>query len=394
MEKLILIKYGEMTTKKGNRQFFIKTLLKNINKKLSDLNYSITNDNVRMYISCNNEDYTEVISRLKSVCGIHSFSLCYKCSSNIEKIKETVLLIMKEKTFKTFKCDTNRADKRFDIPSMEVSRLVGGHILKNIDNIKVDVHNPDITIKIDIRNDGTYIYFDEIKAIGGYPVGTLGKGLLMISGGIDSPVAGFLSQKRGMEIECIYFDSPPHTSIEALNKVESLIKKLTNYQATIKLHIIPFTKIQEEIYKKVDPTYLITIMRRMMYRISEKVSQEICADVIVNGENVGQVASQTLKSLVCINNVISTPVIRPVVCFDKLEIIEIAEKIGTYDISILPYEDCCTIFVPKHPVINPEINKCESEENLLNFEDLITEAINLRTIKTIKYNEKKYESIL
>lgn len=394
MEKLILIKYGEMTTKKGNRQFFIKMLLKNINKKLSGLDYNIDSDNVRMYIKCNNDDLNEVISRLKSVCGIHSFSLCYKCSSDIEEIKGNILLIMKEKTFKTFKCDTNRADKTFPYPSMEVSRLVGAHILKNIDDIKVDVSNPDMLVKIDIRNDGTYIYFDEIKAIGGYPVGTLGKGLLMISGGIDSPVAGFLSQKRGMEIECIYFDSPPHTSIEALNKVESLIKKLTNYQATIKLHIIPFTKIQEEIYKNVDPTYIITIMRRMMYRIAEKLSIEIGADVIVNGENVGQVASQTLKSLVCINSVINTPVIRPVVCFDKLEIIELAKKIETYDISILPYEDCCTIFVPKHPVINPDINKCIQEEKLLDFEELILDAINKKTTKIIKYNEKKYLDIL
>ncbi len=394
MEKLILIKYGEMTTKKGNRQFFIKMLLKNINNKLNGLNYSITNDNVRMYINCIDNEYDEVISRLKDVCGIHSFSCCYKCISELGEIKDTVLTIMTKKSFKTFKCETNRADKKFEMPSMEVSRLVGSHILKNIDNIKVDVHNPDVEIKIDIRYDGTYIYFDEIKALGGYPVGTLGKGLLMISGGIDSPVAGFLSQKRGMEIECIYFDSPPHTSIEALNKVESLIGKLTNYQVNIKLHIIPFTKIQEEIYKNVNPTYLITIMRRMMYRISERVAHEVGADVLVNGENVGQVASQTLKSLACINSVVKIPIIRPVVCFDKLEIIEIAKKIKTYNISILPFEDCCTIFVPKHPVINPEIDKCINQENLIDFEALINDAILNRTIKTIKYNDKKYEDIL
>ena len=394
MEKLILIKYGEMTTKKGNRQFFIKMLLKNINNKLNGLNYSITNDNVRMYINCIDNEYDEVISRLKDVCGIHSFSCCYKCISELGEIKDTVLTIMTKKSFKTFKCETNRADKKFEMPSMEVSRLVGSHILKNIDNIKVDVHNPDVEIKIDIRYDGTYIYFDEIKALGGYPVGTLGKGLLMISGGIDSPVAGFLSQKRGMEIECIYFDSPPHTSIEALNKVESLIGNLTNYQVNIKLHIIPFTKIQEEIYKNVNPTYLITIMRRMMYRISERVAHEVGADVLVNGENVGQVASQTLKSLACINSVVKIPIIRPVVCFDKLEIIEIAKKIKTYNISILPFEDCCTIFVPKHPVINPEIDKCINQENLIDFEALINDAILNRTIKTIKYNDKKYEDIL
>lgn len=394
MEKLILIKYGEMTTKKGNRQFFIKILLKNINKALYGLTYSINNDNVRMYINCDEKDFDEIIKRLKNVCGIHSFSCCYKCISDLEDIKATCLEIVSHKQFKTFKCETNRADKRFEIPSLEVSRLVGGHILKNIQDIKVDVHNPDIEINIDIRHDGTYIYFEQIQAIGGYPVGTLGKGLLMISGGIDSPVAGFLSQKRGMEIECIYFDSPPHTSLEALNKVETLIKKLSKYQSNIKLNIIPFTKIQEEIYKNVDSTYLITIMRRMMYRISERVAKEVHAEVIVNGENVGQVASQTLKSLSCINEVIKIPVIRPVVCFDKLEIIDIAKKIDTYETSILPYEDCCTIFVPKHPVINPELNKCIEQEKMINYEELIEEAIKNRTTKIISSSEKKFEDIL
>ena len=394
MEHLILIKYGEMTTKKGNRQFFIKTLIKNIKNRLSDLEYSISNDNVRMYIKCNDDSYKEIEERLKTVCGIHSFCHCYKCENDIDKIKEMVLNLVKQKSFKTFKCETNRAYKKFDIPSMEVSRQVGGHILKNIPNIKVDVHNPELQVNIDIRYEGTYIYFDDIISLGGYPVGTLGKGLLMISGGIDSPVSGFLSQKRGMELECIYFDSPPHTSIEARNKVESLIKVLTTYQTNIRLHIIPFTHIQEEIYKNCDPTYLITIMRRMMYRISERVAEEIQADVIINGENVGQVASQTLKSIRCINSVITLPVLRPVVCFDKLEIIDISKKIKTYDISILPFEDCCTIFVPKHPIINPSIEKCIEEENKINYEPLIKEAVEQRTIKIIKYNEKEYGDIL
>ena len=393
MEHLILIKYGEMTTKKGNRQFFIKTLIKNIKDKLDGLDYSITNDNVRMYINCISS-YEEIEERLTSVCGIHSISHCYKCENDLDAIKGTVFDNLKNKEFKTFKCETNRAYKKFEMQSMEVSRQVGGHILKNIPNIKVDVHAPDIQVNIDIRYEGTYIYFDDIKCLGGYPVGTLGKGLLMISGGIDSPVAGFLSQKRGMELECIYFDSPPHTSIEARNKVESLIRQLTNYQTNIKMHIIPFTRIQEEIYKNCDPTYLITIMRRMMYRISESVAKEINADCIINGENVGQVASQTLKSIKCINSVITLPVIRPVVCFDKLEIIDIARKIKTYDISILPFEDCCTIFVPKHPIINPSIEKCIEEENKINFEELINEAVHLRTTKIIKPNEQKYEDIL
>ena len=268
--------------------------------------------------------------------------------------------------------------------SMEFNNIVGGHILKNT-NLKVDVHNPEILLHIEIRKEGTFIYSDEVKGIGGYPVGIQGKGLLMLSGGIDSPVAGYLALKRGVDLECLYFESPPHTSIEAKNKVVKLADIINEYSGNIKVNVVPFTKIQEEIYKNVPDSYCITIMRRMMYRIAEKVCKKKNLKVIINGESIGQVASQTLTSMIVINSVTNMPIIRPVACMDKLEIIEISKKINTYETSILPYEDCCTIFLPKHPVINPELKKAINYESLFNYEDLINDAINnIEVITSLK----------
>ena len=305
--------------------------------------------------------------------------------------QESILKVASLETFNTFKVETDRSDKSFPINSVDFSREIGGLILKNIPNKKVDVHNPEYLLKIEIRNDYTYIYTKEIKALGGYPVGVAGKGLLMLSGGIDSPVAGYLAMKRGIKLECIYFESPPHTSLAAKNKVKTLVTKLNAYQPTIKLHVINFTKIQEAIYKNIDPTYMITIMRRMMYRISEKIMRKNNCLVLVNGESVGQVASQTLTSMQVINNVTNLPVIRPVACLDKLEIIDIARKIDTYETSILPYEDCCTIFVPKHPVINPELAKAIEYENSFDYQSLIDEAVYARETITIKNNINEFD---
>ena len=274
---------------------------------------------------------------------------------------------------------------------MDFSREMGSLILKSLPNKKVDVHNPDYLIKIEIRSDYTYIYSKEIKALGGYPLGIAGKGLLMLSGGIDSPVAGYLAMKRGIKLECIYFESPPHTSPQAKNKVKELVHILNKYQPSIKLHIINFTNIQEAIYKNIDPTYMITIMRRMMYRISAEVLKQRDCYVIINGESVGQVASQTLTSMQVINNVTTLPVIRPLACLDKLEIIDISKRIGTYETSILPYEDCCTIFLPKHPVINPKLEKAIEYENSFDYQELIKEAINSREIITIDKKYKKFD---
>lgn len=386
---LILIKYGELTTKKDNRKYFINILEENIKNLLKEDNIKIEKDRVRMYIHCDNAE--AISKKLQKVFGIHSIVICHKVNNNIEQLVSKALEIM-DKTKKTFKVVTNRADKTFPIKSMEYSSKVGSLILKKT-NFKVDVHNPDIILNIEIRTNGTYIYVKEIEGSGGYPVGVQETGLLMLSGGIDSPVAGYLALKRGVNVECLYFDSPPHTSIEALNKVKQLSKKLNEYSGHIKLHVVPFTEIQEEIFKKCPDTYMITIMRRMMYRLAQKYAEKIGSKIIINGESIGQVASQTLSSMYCINNVVNIPVIRPVACFDKLEIISIAEKIETYPISILPYEDCCTIFVPKHPVINPKLENCEEYEKNLDYEMLIEEAIN--NIKVItNFEENKFQDIL
>ena len=309
----------------------------------------------------------------------------------IEEIEKEVLNIAKDTKFNTFKVETDRADKSFPISSMDFSRRIGALILKNIDNIKVDVHNPEYLLKIEIREDYTYIYHKEISASGGYPVGVAGKGLLMLSGGIDSPVAAYLAMKRGIKVECVYFESPPHTSIMAKNKVKKLVELLTKYEPSITLHVIKFTDIQEAIYKNIDPTYMITIMRRMMYRISEKIMEKTSCLCLINGESVGQVASQTLTSMRVINSVTNVPVIRPVACLDKLEIIDISKKIGTYETSILPYEDCCTIFLPKHPVINPDIDKAVLYEKSFDYESLINAAIENEEVIKISNKKKDFD---
>ncbi len=387
MEKLIMIKYGELSTKKDNIKVFIEKLSNNITKKLKNYDIKIQKNKVRMFIDIKNYDEDKIVNLLKEVFGIHSIVICYKVDKNLESIESESLNLLKNENFKTFKVETNRADKNFKYNSMEVSKFVGARILKNIDNVKVDVHNPDILLHVEIRSECTYIYTKEIPGLGGYPTGIQGKGLLMLSGGIDSPVAGYLASKRGIDIDAIYFEAPPHTSNDAKNKVITLAKELSKYGNNINLYVIPFTKLQEAIYKNMDPTYMITILRRMMYRISEKVAKKTKSKIIINGESIGQVASQTLTSMYVINNVTNMPVIRPVACLDKLEIIEIAKKINTYETSILPYEDCCTIFVPKHPVINPNLEKCIYNESLIDYESMIEECVNnMEKINIIEYN--------
>jgi thiamine biosynthesis protein ThiI len=277
---------------------------------------------------------------------------------------------------------------------MEVSKRLGGVILKNIGGISVDVNNPDLLIRVEIRINKVYIYFDKIEGIGGYPVGSLGKGMLMLSGGIDSPIAGYLAMKRGIRLECIYFDSPPHTSENAKNKVLDLASVLSSYSSYMKVHIIRFTEIQEAIYKNCPKEYMITIMRRMMYRIAESIAYKNNCKVIINGESVGQVASQTLTSMACINEVVKMPVLRPVACFDKIEIINLAKKVNTYDISIRPYEDCCTIFVPEHPVINPVISKAREYEQTFDYENLVKEAVKSEVVVKVPLVNEEFINIL
>lgn len=391
MEKVILIKYGELTTKKANRNLFINIITDNIRAALSNYDVNIEKNRVRMFITTSPSSFDEVLSILQNIFGIHSIVVAYKVNTNIDTIYSSVLEVASSVDFSTFKVETDRADKSFPISSPDFSRNIGAHILKNIPGKKVDVHTPDYLLRLEIRHDYTYIYSKEIKGSGGYPLGVAGKGLLMLSGGIDSPVAGYLAMKRGIKLECIYFESPPHTTPAAKNKVESLVRILNKYQPSIRLHVINFTKIQEAIYKNIDPTYMITIMRRMMYRITEKVLRERKCYVIINGESVGQVASQTITSMQVINNVTNLPVIRPVACFDKLEIIDISRKIGTYETSILPYEDCCTIFLPKHPVINPDLSTAIKYENSFDYATLIEEAVNTRETIVIDNNFKKFD---
>ena len=391
MEKVILIKYGELTTKKGNRNFFVKTLTTNIENKLQDLDITIEKDLSRMYIHYNVEAEESIIHKIHEIFGIHKYHVAYVTESNMDSIKNELIKIIKLEDFKTFKVETKRSDKDFPKTSMELSKIFGGIVLKNKDNIKVDVNNPDVIIHVEIRKEHTYIYLNDFNGLGGYPSGIQGKGLLMLSGGIDSPVAGFLAMKRGIKVDAVYFEAIPHTSLEAREKVITLVNKLKVYTNDINLYIVPFTKIQEEIYKSVSPNYVITIMRRMMYRIMDALCKKYNAKIIINGESIGQVASQTLNSMYVINNVTNIPVIRPVACLDKLEIINIAKKIDTYNTSILPYEDCCTVFVPKHPIINPTLEETLKEEAKVNYKEILKETID----NTFIYKEEKnYENIL
>ena len=384
MKKVILIKYGELTTKKDNRNFFINKLKNNIFDKISDYNFEIQDDYYRMFIIPNPEDIDGIVNILKDIFGIHEIVVAYMSEIvSEEDILKCSLEVMKNEEFKTFKVVTNRSDKKFPIKSMDMNNIVGGHILKNIE-CSVDVHNPDVYLNIEIRSNAVYYYTKGVPGLGGYPVSTLGRGLLMLSGGIDSPVAGYMTIKRGVELYYLYFESRPHTSIEARNKVIELARKLEKYNSNGKLMVVNFTKIQETIYKNLDTTYLITIMRRMMYRIAERVAKKNKCLAIVNGESVGQVASQTLSSMVAVNDVTNYPILRPLCSFDKLDIIDISKKIDTYETSILPYEDCCTVFVPKHPVINPNLKHIYHEESLYDFNDLLNEAVNNIEIVDLK----------
>ena len=385
MDRVILIKYGELSTKKGNRNFFIKTLYDNIKCKLKKYDVRISKDRARMYIEFLDSDLEDIKKIIDRIFGIHMYHIATIVDTNIEDIKSTVLNIMKDEDFKTFKVETKRSDKSFEIHSQDMNRVLGGVILKNIDGVSVDVHNPDILVSVEIREKNSYIYLNSYKGSGGYPVGTQPKGMLMLSGGIDSPVAGYLAMKRGVKFDAVYFEAIPHTSLEARNKVVELCRKLANYTDQINLHVVNFTPIQEEIYKNCREDYCITIMRRMMYRIMEKISKSHKGYAIINGESIGQVASQTLTSMNVINSVTNMPVIRPVACLDKLEIMDISRKIDTYETSILPFEDCCTVFVPKHPVINPRIDISEFEENKFDYLSMIDVAVD--TINTIKVSE-------
>lgn len=385
----ILVRFGELTTKGKNRKLFIRKLLKNTKEILHDyptLEYELTYD--RLYIYLNEEDAQEVTDKIKTIFGIHNFSLCYKVEHDLEKAKEVVTYIIDHDEGNTFKIDTKRHDKSYPKNSIEMNKEIAGYVFHHtIKDLSVDVHNPDILVRVEYRKDAIYIMDNMIPGAGGYPVGIGGKALLMLSGGIDSPVAGYLTMKRGVDLECIHYASPPYTNEMAREKVLDLVNVLKDYtHGYIKVHIVPFTDLQLSVYDHCDESYAMTVMRRMMYRIAEGVAKKNDCLAIVNGESIGQVASQTLESMNTINQVITTPVIRPVACMDKLEIIKIAEKIGTYDISIRPYEDCCTIFTPHNPATKPKAYKAKGFEDEWDFEAEVQKCID--QTETIIINSK------
>lgn len=387
----LLVRYGELTLKGTNRKMFVNQLKDNVKRALIPLRgYNVKGKRDRMYIELSPEaDINEIIQRLSKVYGIKSISPVIKIDKNEEKINQSAIQLSQDfEKGSTFKVDVKRVDKSFRLDTYELQRQVGGAILKENNNITVNVKNPDYEIKIEVRMDAIYIYEKLIAGAGGLPVGTGGKTLLMLSGGIDSPVAGIEVMKRGVTVEAIHFHSPPFTSEKAKDKVIELTRILAERVGPIKLHLVPFTEIQKQINKVVHPRYTITSTRRMMMRISDKVVHQINANAIVNGENLGQVASQTLKSMYAINHVTATPILRPLLTLDKEDIIKKAKELGTFETSIQPYEDCCTIFTPKNPVTEPDFDKVVKYESVFNFDEMIENAVeNIETL-TIDQNYK------
>jgi len=393
----ILIRYGEISTKGRNRRIFVDRLKRNIKEVLADfpgLDYEGTRD--RLYLHLNNERHEEIIERLQYVFGIQSFSLAIKCESDINIIKEKALEAIKSlyQRHDTFKVTAKRANKQFPLDTNELNYQIGSHILINTEDLTVDVKNPTINLRVEVRKEATYLTCYDYKGAGGLPVGSSGKGMLLLSGGIDSPVAGYLSLKRGVELEVIHFFSPPYTSERAKQKVIDLTKELTVFGGSIKLHIVPFTAIQEKIQAQVPENYTMTSTRRMMLKIADILRERQQALALITGESLGQVASQTLESMVAINDVTSTPILRPLITMDKLEIIEIAKQIGTHDISVRPFEDCCTIFTPASPKTKPKLEKVSRFESFVDFDELVMEAVNhVETMIITKNKEDEFSHL-
>lgn len=386
MYTTVMIRFGELNTKGKNKIMFINTLLRNIKHALKEFkNLEISKTHDRIYIDLNGEDHNKIHEKLQMVSGIQNYSFVNRVEKDMDKIIDACEELIKDKEKFTFKVKTKRADKNFNVHSDDMNRLVATRILKNYEH-KVDIHNPDVSIYIEVRLEGAFVYLDIIKGLGGFPLGVIGKSMLLMSGGIDSPVAAYLMMKRGIKIEAVHFASPPYTSDGAIKKVKDLLKVLAGIQEEIKLVIIPFTKIQEKIYEGKDESYNITIMRRMMYRIAEREAIMNNCLALCSGESIGQVASQTLESMATINEVVKLPMIRPLAIFDKLDIIDIAKKIGTYDISIRPFIDCCTIFTPKNPTTKPSIKRAETLEKEFDYESLIEEAISNAEVVWINQN--------
>lgn len=385
MKEVILIRFGEIFLKGRNYSFFENTLFKNVERRLKNFNLKLERISGRFLVSefdLGQKD--EIIEAIQTVFGLVSLSVAYEVDTSIQAIEDACSNI--KIGSETFKVEVKRADKTFPIRSFEFAGRLGGVILQNNSQATVDVHSPQKVVYVDIRQNGkTYIFHDKIQCLGGMPVGTAGKAMLLLSGGIDSPVAGFLMAKRGLCINAIHFESYPYTSEQAKQKVVDLANIIKKYTGNIRLHIVPFTKIQEEIHKRCDDEYMVTLVRRFMMEIAEKVAKMTGCSAIITGENLGQVASQTVEGITMTSMMAKDlPIFRPLISFDKIEISNISEKIGTYDISVLPYEDCCSVFLPKNPVTHPKLKKIVENEALLNREMLIEDAISKMEIIDIK----------
>lgn len=388
MKEVISVSMGEIALKGLNRGYFEDRLIKQIIKNIKDIGYEkIYKDIGKIYIEGNSDYYSSIINRLKKVFGLVYISPCIRVAKNMDDIGNAAIYAMNEAIQKsqidTFKVDTNRSDKNFPLKSPEVSSKIGGAILSEIKDLKVDVHNPDLYLYIDIK-EYAYIYTERIKAYGGMPVGTSGKGLLLLSGGIDSPVAGFMMAKRGLAISCVHFHSYPFTSERAEEKVKDLAKILTRYTGKIRFFSINILEIQKEINEKCPEKEMTIISRRFMMRIGEKIAQHNKYDALITGESLGQVASQTIQGISVTNSAVDIPILRPLIGMDKLEIVRISEDIETYETSILPFEDCCTVFLPKHPVTKPKVENIEDSEKSLDIDTLVADAINNMKVITIE----------
>ncbi|WP_409173760.1 tRNA uracil 4-sulfurtransferase ThiI [Enterococcus mundtii] len=382
----IMVRYGELSTKGKNRRSFIMQLAQNVRQALSDFpEIKIHAERDRMHLLLNGVDGDIVIPTLAKIFGIQNFSPSVRVEKEVQSLKQAVQEIMQEiyTGKETFKIIAKRSDHSFELDSNELNQALGNAVIDVFPDIQVQMRKPDIALRVEIRRDGAYLSYETIKGAGGLPVGTSGKGMLMLSGGIDSPVAGYYAMKRGVEIEAVHFASPPYTSEQALQKAKDLTVKLTPYVGKIEFIEVPFTEVQEEIKRVVPQGYWMTITRRMMLRLTDEIRRIRHGLVILNGESLGQVASQTLQSMVAINEVTNTPIIRPVATMDKLEIIEVAEQIDTFDLSIQPFEDCCTIFAPPQPKTRPRLEKVHQYEERLDIDGMIERALAGLKIETI-----------
>lgn len=387
MEKVILVRYEEIFLKRSNRNVFENRLIKNIKQRLENLgNIRVTCSQSRIYIEIPDEDFdlVEAVERLKKVFGIASLSIVHKVPTDYEIIKTSAVSmvadLLSRYNYKTFKVESKRADKSFPMNSPQISADLGAHILRNFPRLKVDVHNPDFVFYIEVR-ESTYLYSEIIPAAKGLPTGTGGRATLLLSGGIDSPVAGWMIAKRGVEVDAVYFHSPPYTSDRAREKVIRLSEILSEWTMGMRLYVVPFTEIQMAIHQKCPQEYLTIIMRRYMMKIAERIARNDGSLALITGEAIGQVASQTMESLLVTNSAVSLPVYRPLIGMDKNEVVNIARHIGTYETSILPYEDCCTLFVARHPATRPSLERTLDYESVLDEEQLITKA--LEQVETI-----------